>query len=240
MLTRTGDKANHVAAIHIPQLLYFFPFTVFFSWPVLLPLLCDPTVIASRLPRPATVFALLGIAGIAVYSNTIIHPFLLADNRHYTFYVIRLLHLKYSFVRYLAVPIYFLCGWFCIAALGGRARPRRGSVVATSKGRVEPDTIHMSFILVWLVSTSLSLVTAPLVEPRYFILPWLMWRLHVPEVFPSQLRNETGGIMSRLAQYSPQLEFLWYMTINLATCGIFLFRSFEWVQEPGKQQRFMW
>lgn len=197
-----------------------------------------------------------------------IHPFLLADNRHYTFYATRILFFQHWLVRYVAIPIYIICGWLTIAILGGKARPRRGSVVATSKGRVAPDTVHVSWVLVWLISTALSLVTAPLIEPRYFIIPWLMWRLHVPEVLPNQPRMEhiesshSSGegkerkesktraisivqqrMQSLLRQLGPRslhIEFVWYMTINLVTCWMFLYRPFKWPQEPGKQQRFMW
>ena len=268
ILTLTGDKNNHVAGLHLPQLLYLFPFIIFFSWPVLLPLLSDRSTLTSRLPRRATVGIFLVLSGVAIYSNTVVHPFLLADNRHYMFYVVRILILKHWLIKYLAIPIYLLCGWLSIAVLGGKARPRRGSVVAISQGRVAPDTVHVSFVLVWLVSTTLSLVTAPLIEPRYFIVPWLMWRLHVPEVFPTQPRIEPvegmGQIiddkgrkvsaatplsslqsrlqpqLAQLARWSPWIEFMWYMTINLATCWLFLNRPFEWKQEPGEEQRFLW
>lgn len=32
----TGDKSNHVPALHIPQLFYFYAFSAAFGWPVLL------------------------------------------------------------------------------------------------------------------------------------------------------------------------------------------------------------
>ena len=76
-----------------------------------------------------------------VYFNTVVHPFLLADNRHYTFYVVRILMLRHWSVKYLAIPIYLLCGWLVIFALGGTAKPRRGSVVATMQRVSGPDTV---------------------------------------------------------------------------------------------------
>lgn len=36
------------------------------------------------------------------------------------------------------------------------------------------------------------------------------------------------------------LETVWFLAINLATGYIFLYWGFEWPQEPGKVQRFMW
>jgi alpha-1,2-glucosyltransferase len=187
-----GDKSNHISTLHLPQLLYFFAFTIFFSWPTLLSLLSAPRTLISRLPRPATLAFFAILACLAIHFNTIIHPFLLADNRHYTFYTVRLLLFSHPLTRCLAIPVYLVCGFLTIAALGGTARPRRGSVVAISRGRAEtPDAVHVSWVLVWLMSTALSLVTAPLIEPRYFIIPWLVWRLHVPEVLPGAAGRNT-------------------------------------------------
>lgn len=36
------------------------------------------------------------------------------------------------------------------------------------------------------------------------------------------------------------LETAWFLTVNLATGYIFLYWGFEWPQEPGRVQRFMW
>ena len=41
------------------------------------------------------------------------------------------------------------------------------------------EPVPTSTALVLFLTTCLSLMTAPLVEPRYFILPWVMWRLLV-------------------------------------------------------------
>lgn len=263
-----GDKSNHLATIHLPQVLYLFPFIIFFSWPTLLPLASDPSTVVSRLPRRATILIFTLLSLLVVYANTVVHPFLLADNRHYTFYVVRLLILRHRAVKYLAVPIYLFCGWLSLYALGGTAKPRRGSTVATLKGATEPDTVHVSFVLVWLLSTALSLVTAPLIETRYFIIPWLIWRLKVPEVLPRQpavqsvdsankpngsihkasdslkldvsQSNNTRELLTTFAQYSPHVELVWYSIINLATCWMFLYRPFRWPQEPENAQRFMW
>ena len=39
------------------------------------------------------------------------HPFLLADNRHYTFYVWRRVFMLHPVVPHLLVPGYIACGW---------------------------------------------------------------------------------------------------------------------------------
>ncbi len=145
---------------------------------------------------------------MAVHSNTIVHPFLLADNRHYVFYVFRWFLLRYWYAKYLAVPAYFLCAWVILGALGrgshsdvqrqGDSGPLKspkteGSTSKTAAAQSRAPTsarerklrsssggVRASFVLIWLAASTLSIITAPLVEPRYFMIPWLIWRLHLP------------------------------------------------------------
>lgn len=261
-----GDKDNHIATIHLPQMLYIWPFIVFFSWPVLLPQLSHLGTLQRRIPRlsPTTTFV-IGML-VVIHLNTIIHPFTLADNRHYTFYIFRILR-KHWLIKYAAVPIYYTCACLVLGALGGASEPQPAArSIRILHGA---DTVCVSGTLVWLIASSLSLVTAPLVEPRYFLLPWLMWRLSVPEYVPRsaaqqkflQLENQNKDsspavtsapassesstsvlqtVLKTAALYSPWLELAWYLAINLVTGYAFLYRGFEWTQEPGNVQRFMW
>lgn len=111
---------------------------------------------------------------------------------------------------------------------------------------------NTSFFLIWLLATALSLITAPLVEPRYFLIPWVMWRLHVPSWSPtSSLGGRKGGKKMGMLDvvgfwawkgydYRYWIETAWFLGINAVTGYVFLYRGFEWTQEPGKVQRFMW
>ncbi len=233
--------------------------------------------------------------GLAVHFNTVVHPFTLADNRHYVFYVFRWILLRHRLAKYCCVAVYYLCGWAGITALGRRVSlqgqpplPSSGSGadraaspsaayapphasaterrLARSRG-LSPEApavegSRVSFVLVWLAATSLSLVTAPLVEPRYFIVPWLMWRLHLPpppsspsppSPSPSTLSpylathrptsRETFAALLRTAassHYQLWLETAWFLLVNLLTCHIFLFREYTWAHQPHEIQRFMW
>jgi hypothetical protein len=53
---------------------------------------------------------------LATHFNTIIHPFTLADNLHYVFYVFRILLLHPAF-KYAAIPVYITFAWLVINAL---------------------------------------------------------------------------------------------------------------------------
>ncbi|KAF4629231.1 hypothetical protein G7Y89_g8921 [Cudoniella acicularis] len=107
-----------------------------------------------------------------------------------------------------------------------------------------------SFLLILLLTTALSLITAPLVEPRYFILPFVLWRLHLPPHSPSPptkshaspsptSKAETGlekmqTLVGKLGGYSLHAETLWYLLINAVTGYIFLYRTYlPWLSGPG-------
>ena len=255
---------------------------------------------------------------VVVHYNTIVHPFTLADNRHYMFYVFRIL-LRHRLIKYIAVLIYAECAWSTLAALGGLPTARQAPQQAPQQGpslrkrkvpEVEPfppspelnlgptkrsksqESIlppsadpafsprmteipqeyanypllllpkkrkgqvsghRASFILIWLLATALSIITTPLVEPRYLIVPWLIWRLHMAsprpkkDYAPAERRGTMGkrlqafkAVLYERHDHGLWLESAWFLTINLATGYIFLYWGFEWPQEPGKVQRFMW
>jgi alpha-1,2-glucosyltransferase len=198
----------------------------------------------SRLSAPniasALAFTAVGLA--SVHINTIVHPFTRADNRHYVFYVFRIL-LGHWTVKYLAVPVYFICAYASLQALGIGQRNEAKSE-RDAKQQASPANSHAhqpcqaSFIVVWLATTTLSVVSAPLVEPRYFIIPWIIWRLHIPTVSASPLTKvarRNGAYDLRLV-----LETVWHLAVNVVTGYVFLHRGFAWESEPGKVQRFMY
>ena len=240
-------------------MLYFWPYIVFFSLPLALKPALSPVV--KRLPkRPqalcqkyligeystsapglasTTTMILCGLA--AVHFNTIVHPYTLADNRHYVFYVFRIL-LRHTAIRYLAVPFYIICALLTIRTLESPTA-NRAQVKQTmqDKQQVKSETrqqpCKVSFVAVWAITTTLSVATAPLVEPRYFIVPWIMWRLHVPYLSDSRSQEPRSK-----SPYDARLvlETAWLLTIDIAIGYYFLYRGFAWPSEPGNVQRFLW
>ncbi|KAL9110506.1 MAG: hypothetical protein Q9187_008040 [Circinaria calcarea] len=253
-------------------MLYIWPYITFFSLPLLYPYflallpqqllpspLRSPSSSRTSLPRLKVSIPTLLVMGLVVRYNTIVHPFTLADNRHYTFYVFRLL-LRHPAIKYLVVPIYFLCAWSAISALGGL--PEEPSRAACSPSRSTPRTkppkldappghantlsspATTATVLIYLLASTLSVITAPLVEPRYFIVPWLLWRLQIPTVSPSALSHQSDPRHEmRVKFYTKDILFFetgWFLLINSVTGYIFLHWGFTWPQEEGKVQRFMW
>ncbi|KAF5265109.1 hypothetical protein FOXYS1_4088 [Fusarium oxysporum] len=377
-----GDKSNHVATIHLPQMLYIWPFFAFFSLPLLVPYALPIINIGLRIlpqagsptstskpapeanaepasfsfsksrrsgssdkdsatgssdriyPRPSKpleiasfifgiklilwplyLLATIVLSLAIVRYNTIIHPFTLADNRHYMFYIFRYTIRRASWIRYALVVPYTLSRWMTWGTVAGCSRfftihTRACSVYGNGTGNppflshpmvtnvgfsprqtytpfpteitensqdtskdqeltkaLEDDPLLASVIpastsagLIFLLATTLSLMTAPLVEPRYFIIPWVMWRLLVP----AWRLHDHGGysdIASRLSNHPktrPLFEFFqhydlrliietfWFIAINVATGYIFLTKPYIWkaedgtVLDDGRLQRFMW
>ncbi|KAF2421518.1 hypothetical protein EJ08DRAFT_620018 [Tothia fuscella] len=318
-----GDKSNHEVTLHISQMLYLWPYILFFSFPITIPkvlsILTGTRQTPTSLPRLIAMAIVSFYVAVIVYTNTIVHPFTLADNRHYVFYVFRIL-MGNPAMKYVAVPVYVVCGYIAIQTLGGYSTskgeekrkfnnaiasrlfsfdkstpvvPERQVESGRSKKQIkreerekkrieeekekteEPealevqhvgnDSTKVSFVIVWVITTALSLVTAPLVEPRYCILPWIMWRLHVPstemkggssaeskEESPAEKKEESeevvpeDGLLQRWLRVLQEdstrlaLETLWFCAVNAGTGYLFLERGFSWEQEPGKVQRFMW
>ena len=162
-----GDKSAHQAVIHLPQLGYFCLFFLFFS----LPYAPRQLKLFLRLCRQYPVFTLgiFCVGVMVVHYNTLIHPYMLSDNRHYTFYIWNKLYGKYSIFRYLMVPVYMFGAYMIIFFLQNRSFP---------------------FQVLYLLCVSAIVVPQKLIEARYFILPFLIGRTQSVSVSWFQLITE--------------------------------------------------
>jgi len=97
--------------------------------------------------------------------------------------------------------------------------------------------------LFWVIgfvgATAIVLISTPLVEPRYFIVPFVFLRLHCasPRVASAERRTPAGRRSSLPTWLA--LELAYYMLINAATVWLFLNVKFKWEGWQG-WQRFMW
>jgi len=201
-----GDKANHVPSFHIPQVYYFFAFATAFGWPVLISGDGGPFGLAQGVGYRmfGTKLRALFTAGIClcmavtVKLYTIHHPFLLSDNRHFTFYVWRRIYLLHPLVPYILIPAYLACAWAWYLRAG------------------RDQTMLQTLALpVFMLPT---LLPTPLLEPRYFLIPYILMRSQISDV-------PLWGLI---------LEGIWYAVINVVTMGVFLYLPREGVG------RFMW
>ncbi|KJA26077.1 glycosyltransferase family 59 protein [Hypholoma sublateritium FD-334 SS-4] len=196
-----GDKVNHTPVLHVPQLYYFVAAATFFGWPVLIsgPGGAQGLVngVRSRMRVLATTVT-CGIMCMTVNLFTIHHPFLLSDNRHYTFYVWRRIFMLHPLVPYLLVPIYLACTWAWFLRIS------------------HDQTLLQTLLLPAFVIP--TLLPTPLLEPRYFLIPYVLMRAQVDDVPESGVFLETG----------------WYAVVNAVTMSVFLYLPREGVG------RFMW
>lgn len=273
---------------------------------------------ASKLLWPVYLLATINLSLLIVKLNTIIHPFTLADNRHYMFYIFRYTIRRATWIRYALIIPYTLSRWMTWGTMAGcsewlfivhgdecssyyhRARdapyishpfwvPRVGEFRQTNADVPRPiqdispvaevtqqrqlqkildkdplalssEPTSTSTGLIFLLATTLSLITAPLVEPRYFIIPWVIWRLLVPgwrlhdhdeptNIVKDLSRNPyLGKVVHFFKRYDLRLilETGWFIAINVVTMYIFLFKPYVWkaedgsILDEGRLQRFMW
>ncbi|PHH49383.1 Dol-P-Glc:Glc(2)Man(9)GlcNAc(2)-PP-Dol alpha-1,2-glucosyltransferase [Ceratocystis fimbriata CBS 114723] len=334
-----GDKSNHVATIHLAQMLYIWPLFALFSVPLFIPSLLSG--LNTLIDLPSQLRALFttkecnrGIEGsssssgggeeasglkwarlfftyriyyfpyiaatfilsaLVVKFNTIVHPFTLADNRHYMFYIFRYTIRRSEAVRLALVVPYSICRWLSWGTLASSAQPMVGYkpqdsclfdshpvlIASSSAGKNErkpsppggrssvtvtaldvdstpciPTTA--STVAILFLATSLSLITAPLVEPRYFIIPWVMWRLLVPAWAMQDLSSTPLSFVTKLPLISGMVRFgnrydvrlfietAWFLAVNAATMYIFIAKAYTWraedgtILDGGRLQHFMW
>ncbi|KAM6320586.1 dol-P-Glc:Glc(2)Man(9)GlcNAc(2)-PP-Dol alpha-1,2-glucosyltransferase [Aegotheles albertisi] len=197
-----GDRSSHEACLHFPQLFYFLSFTVFFSFPHLLTRTRIRKFFLSLQKHPVQYSLIAVLSLFLIWKFTYVHKYLLADNRHYTFYVWRKIFQRHELVKYVLVPVYMFAGW---------------SVVDTLQSK------SIFWILMYFVCLLAVTVPQKLLEFRYFILPFLVYRLNIP--FPSLYRQ--------------LLELAFYIVVNAITFYIFLNKTFQW-PNSDEIQRFMW
>lgn len=200
-----GAKEAHAVSPHFAQLMYFSLVSslalapLHFSWDQAVHLFWS---FWKKRPLGFCQWIVALTAGfLSVHSYSIAHAYLLADNRHYTFYLWRKVIQSHQSTKYLLVPLY-VYSWFSIFRV--LARPK-------------------IWVLAYFLATAAVLVPAPLIEFRYYTIPFYFLMLH----------SHTVDVQSLV------LIGLGYVVTNVFTMFMFLFRPFNWSHEPGKQ-RFIW
>ncbi|XP_065359549.1 putative Dol-P-Glc:Glc(2)Man(9)GlcNAc(2)-PP-Dol alpha-1,2-glucosyltransferase [Calliphora vicina] len=197
-----GDKRAHEASIHIPQLFYFSIFCLIFA---VSNTLCQLRATLQLVLKEKLIFIFLtGIFMLIVKWNTLVHPYLLADNRHYIFYIWQRFYHRYSWFRYAMCPIYVF------------------ALMAIHQGLKH---LRSSFKLMFWLAVFLVLCFQRLLELRYFLIPFVLFRL-----------NTRPNLKNRLAQW---LELGFYVVLNALTFYIFFTKEIKW-KDFKEPQRIIW
>lgn len=166
-----GDKNAHEVAVHIPQLFYYSLFCFIFTWPHFVGEVINFTVFAKRHKLLILGSILLGM--FLVYANTLVHPYLLADNRHYFFYMWNRFYGKYTLFRYFMVPVYVF-SWYVIL-------------------KMLYDKNDVSFLILYLPCIFLVLCSQKLVDIRYYFIPYIIFRLRI--------KNNTSTVFNVILEF---------------------------------------
>ncbi|KAB2066516.1 hypothetical protein ES319_A09G166000v1 [Gossypium barbadense] len=202
-----GAKEAHAVSPHFAQIMYFSIVSALFAAPLHFTIGHALDLFQSFWKNRLLGFLLLFLASIAsllsVHFFSIAHPYLLADNRHYTFYLWKKIIKFHWSMKYLLVPFY-VYSWLSIFRLLGKTRRR-------------------IWTLVYFFATSAVLIPAPLIEFRYYTIPFYFFILH------SSINDSQSWLLIGIL----------YTVLNAFTMTMFLFRPFHWDHEPGVQ-RFIW
>ncbi|XP_074645221.1 dol-P-Glc:Glc(2)Man(9)GlcNAc(2)-PP-Dol alpha-1,2-glucosyltransferase-like [Tubulanus polymorphus] len=153
-----GARTAHQACLHIPQIFYFLGFTLAFSF---MHLISIHKIIACLLwiwRHKLTTVLLVIFAAVCVWKLTYAHPYLLADNRHYTFYVWSRIYRRHDLVKFALIPVYVYAAWSVCYELRFK---------------------NIIWKMLFAVCTCICLVPQQLMEFRYFIIPYLILRLNM-------------------------------------------------------------
>lgn len=202
-----GAKEAHAVSPHFAQMMYFGLVSAAAMAPVHFSLgqiaFFYQTFRKNRLLCIFIALIAVTLGLISVHFFSIEHPYLLADNRHYTFYLWRKIIKANWSIKYLLVPLY-IYSWLSIISLLGRGQKK-------------------IWVVLFFLACAAVLVPAPLIEFRYYTIPFYFMVLH--------FHNDDNR--------SWYLIGFLYITVNIFTIVMFLFRSFHWDHEPGTQ-RFIW
>jgi alpha-1,2-glucosyltransferase len=170
-----GDKSHHRLSLHVAQLAYLTALTAGYSAG---PFVLSPTVLRRFAAWLLTPWGLVvtGVTAALTDRFTLSHPFLLADNRHYTFYLWARVFRPRPHMNALLSPAYALAAHYVLSGLvdaGGGLRA-----------------------LIWGVAAALVLLPAQLLEPRYFTIPLIVAIL---EMSPRPLASVVVIAMAAMA-----------------------------------------
>ncbi|CAK0787759.1 hypothetical protein CVIRNUC_010981 [Coccomyxa viridis] len=178
-----GDRAHHVPVLHFMQVFYLLLFTV--GCLAAVHLAPDRVQLAALHLRRAVRGghagkalrlwgSLAGIAWYCVQHYTLAHPFLLADNRHYTFYLWKDFFAVHPGAKFTLLPMYLYSAWSVWHSLIEGSLPVVG-------------------VLGLCTASCLTLIPAWLLDFRYFTVPFVMVLLHMKP--PTRLQaGMTAGL----------------------------------------------
>ncbi len=208
-----GDKENHEISLHFAMPLHM----LFIASCILYP--SDIFNEFKGIIHNGSKISLQSLIGFCIvlcmlYYGSYDHPFLLADNRHYMFYIWKRI-LSHKIIRILLAPIYFT-----VIKLGLIK-------IANSKGPM--------WVLMYLICVLFNLVPARLLEPRYFTPGVIIMSLNTSLCGIYQCKKVQ---FNNLCFTSYFILIMIFVLFNIVSIKIFLYNVFQ--SDDGRIARFMY
>jgi len=199
-----GHHKYHNSSLHCAQINYFLLALGGLIWPIFF----NKKFWKFFLSFSSTFVSLLSV--LAAEYGTIAHPFVLSDNRHYSFYFFKRIVSSHRMVRSVIIPAVVTIVWNALRI--GIENPLSGITKNAKAGR-------MVFIFCVLV----TLVPTPLIEFRYYNLPIIFCLMEMVKL----VNRRISLIMIATC-----------VMVNIVTMYVFLFRPF--VASDSTIGRFMY
>jgi alpha-1,2-glucosyltransferase len=171
-----GDHRHHTASVHFAMFAYNGGYFLVSSIPLLavlglrrrdLKVLLG--IVRSRIWRMVYIFSIAFMMLLVYKTGSYIHPFMLADNRHYTFYIYRRIILRGAFTRSLLCTVYaagllipFVSIQMCLERVKNNSEVR-------DRTQIEWGVAEVFCEMCLYMTIAVCLVPATLLEPRYFV-----------------------------------------------------------------------
>lgn len=216
------------------QFFYCLMFIAFFSLPVWFSKQVPLSYLIRFVMNPVKhIMEILGIMLIIRYF-TIVHPFLLADNRHITFYLYRKLIGRGKLFKYwIMAPIYHFSCYVYFKVMRPSVMIFHPILPIEIKNCIDlPIQLsHVSWTAL-IMCTFMTVVPSPLFEPRYYILPFIFWRIFIT-MPPEPFWGDALGLLTGTKRHVAELS--WFMLINSITWLIFSKVGVHWESETNLQ-----
>ena len=226
-----GDKSNHSFTLHLAQLLYL---ALAIAGLLAIRLVTSGTHTAflstllqhrqrSRLwVVPAVLVASSAVIVLVIRYTTVLHPFLLSDNRHLTFYFTRYILRLHPLIRYTLTPVY-LAAFYALNHLIGH----------------QPLLLRAG----WWLCTALTVALTPLLELRYFVMPVIMLLVLMEggegeaAIRVGEVKVDVESERERWWLLGSVGQVLLFALLDAALLYVFIYRPFTW--GDGSTARFM-
>lgn len=236
-----GDKSSHQAVFHPAQLSYLgATCAVFFPFQTLLAV--HQQLIVRR--RTRVILLLSALIAWSLGSGYVhFHPYLIADNRHYTNVLYRKV-LQDETLRIRVVVPLATAGWLLLldAFLGVSGGANTQALQELVKGRTNLDakqvllrisTFRTAMFALFVICCGVCCIPQKLIEFRYFV-PCVLVALTSGKFFTlSRTPSHT-----RLVKYARAMDVGVAVATHAVCCVVFLYKTFP--APDGTTGRFMW